>query len=1108
MAEAAKTPELGALGAFMKERMAKQASNDEDGDDVTQVSAEDFLTQTIQQETTKVSKAIEKVTSISQQNNELARVIDNKVDDVLLRSRKIEIAVNRLLQLQRDDSGSGASVAYGSGSDAANDNNSSGGGGGLLSTLLHAYVARGAARGLGKYAGKGYKAAGRGAASVARGVSKIAKSGSSKIARGLAGIAGRTAGRGVLSATGVGAIALGVITAIELGILAYQMSSEDGDEEGKNITPESVDKDEQVYLSKKITFKAESGEIKFKAKNIVFEGRVRGLPRSGKGTAPKTESPDGIDWPEDWPETWRDTPGSKPPAPGSGRDSKVPGGGSYWPKGFDFRQSPGRGGSGGSSGGGSGGSSGGSSGRGRSSSGGSSGTKPADNAPAFRSGSGPISWPEGSPGAERVPPSDPHTFQGEGDVSPVSPSSTQGEGDVSPVSPSSMRPSGPSKGPIIGPNGKSYNPGDTLDPREFYGGNPKDLVTGGGTSFNPGNLKLSNSPWQRENLSKYSVDGKLTQSEQKDEGTNQIMFANPVAGAAGSTRLAMSYYSDGNTTLRKFIGKYSPNHPGAAAAIAKRMGIGIDDDLDLKNPKKMLAFQKALYKQEVGPQTYGAMGGDSMAERGVMEAFKNDYEKAFGEKLPDSVREYFNNRIDAETSSSEVTKIDDVVRQQETQPQIQATPEGEGTPTTKEPFVSRVDEAQGRIARTRRLNIESSLKDKLDFAAEKAGVGIEVGSGGQPSYGPNRVGSDRHDDGKAADFKIFRRDEKGNPVTDRNGNRVYLDRNNPNDRAVWEKVTEAAASAGVKGFGAHDQGYMGSKMAHFDVKREGTWGGNGVRIPGYFSNAIETGRNLGPKEFNEWLERKKDGVSTTKKEDSLIEGLMPTQPKAESNVLGQEPFDYFKLASAENQESETKIIPTVPGENNKVTPRSIESRSPFHHPKLKSIYESMKPSADDQETNVTPEPMDNTKDLEHGTVPEPEKKPDSVTTAIPRSSSRWSGGFKNNLIEGRNREYNLSRPVEDHAISSQMTPQVTPEIIPQTPKPIIPPDPVVQRQRNESGAVSHPTSGAHQPASHVEPLVAGNVTTNHEIYNDDTGPIIPKPNPRVGMNEHMAGEAY
>ncbi len=89
-----------------------------------------------------------------------------------------------------------------------------------------------------------------------------------------------------------------------------------------------------------------------------------------------------------------------------------------------------------------------------------------------------------------------------------------------------------------------------------------------------------------------------------------------------------------------------------------------------------------------------------------------------------------------------------------------------------------------------------------------------------------------------------------------------------------------------------------------------------------------------------------------------------------------------------------------------------------------------------------------------------------------------------------------------------MTPQVTPEIIPQTPKPIIPPDPVVQRQRNESGAVSHPTSGAHQPASHVEPLVAGNVTTNHEIYNDDTGPIIPKPNPRVGMNEHMAGEAY
>ena len=190
------------------------------------------------------------------------------------------------------------------------------------------------------------------------------------------------------------------------------------------------------------------------------------------------------------------------------------------------------------------------------------------------------------------------------------------------------------QGSFVSPRGQQYASGSVLNPSEFYGGDPQQLVTGGGRSFNPGNVKFSGSKWQLENLSRYSVGGTLTQSQQKDEGQNQIMFSNPVAGSAGATRLAMMHYSQGRKTLREFISAYTPSYPGAADNIAKIMGISPNQDLMLNDPKKMIEFQKALYKQEVGPQTYNAMGGDSMAEQGVMLAFKNDYEKVFGGKPP------------------------------------------------------------------------------------------------------------------------------------------------------------------------------------------------------------------------------------------------------------------------------------------------------------------------------------------------------------------------------------------------------------------------------------------------------------------------------------------
>jgi len=98
-----------------------------------------------------------------------------------------------------------------------------------------------------------------------------------------------------------------------------------------------------------------------------------------------------------------------------------------------------------------------------------------------------------------------------------------------------------------------------------------------------------------------------------------------------------------------------------------------------------------------------------------------------------------------------------------------------------------VTEAQGRVAAVRKGALDPQLREALEYAAEASGVGVRVTSGGQRMEGaPGRVGSLRHNQGKAADFDVI------DPKT---GKILALD----DPRRV--KFLEESAAAGAGGTG-------------------------------------------------------------------------------------------------------------------------------------------------------------------------------------------------------------------------------------------------------------------------------------------------------------------
>ena len=142
-----------------------------------------------------------------------------------------------------------------------------------------------------------------------------------------------------------------------------------------------------------------------------------------------------------------------------------------------------------------------------------------------------------------------------------------------------------------------------------------------------------------------------------------------------------------------------------------------------------------------------------------------------------------------------------------------------------------IRENQGRSIRN--LPITAALKHVLTVAGDAAGIdAVEITSGGQPSSGPHRTGSHRHDNGNAADLDLRR-------------NGALLDFTRSADQPIVARFVKAAVASGATGVGA-GVGYMGPTKLHIGFGSEAVWGAGGQRAnaPGWLVGAFEEGLRL------------------------------------------------------------------------------------------------------------------------------------------------------------------------------------------------------------------------------------------------------------------------
>ena len=157
----------------------------------------------------------------------------------------------------------------------------------------------------------------------------------------------------------------------------------------------------------------------------------------------------------------------------------------------------------------------------------------------------------------------------------------------------------------------------------------------------------------------------------------------------------------------------------------------------------------------------------------------------------------------------------------------------------------RVIQAQiGAKGKIRNRPINDDLFNLLSAVGEELDVYIEVGSGGQTSERDPKLknvaggwtGSHRHDEGGAADIKVFKVDE--------DGNKHYLNFTDPTDQKVWSDVVRLTKAGGATGFGA-GTGYMGNETVHVGYGKEAVWNPSGP-VPDWLTSAVKAGKATPP----------------------------------------------------------------------------------------------------------------------------------------------------------------------------------------------------------------------------------------------------------------------
>jgi hypothetical protein len=93
-------------------------------------------------------------------------------------------------------------------------------------------------------------------------------------------------------------------------------------------------------------------------------------------------------------------------------------------------------------------------------------------------------------------------------------------------------------------------------------------------------------------------------SKNTDQGDPQAVYPSYGAGVGAARDLALRKYSGGMTTAASIIADaergWTPGNMEAAKHVADSMGVGVNDDLNLRDPAAMRSFQRALLRQEQG----------------------------------------------------------------------------------------------------------------------------------------------------------------------------------------------------------------------------------------------------------------------------------------------------------------------------------------------------------------------------------------------------------------------------------------------------------------------------------------------------------------------------
>jgi hypothetical protein len=116
-------------------------------------------------------------------------------------------------------------------------------------------------------------------------------------------------------------------------------------------------------------------------------------------------------------------------------------------------------------------------------------------------------------------------------------------------------------------------------------------------NFNFGNLKYG-----MGSANKY--EGVVGPSQGRDDGDQQIVFKSMEHGIKAAEKLALDKAGQGKNTIAKLVaerGGWTPGNMIAARNIAKSMGVGVHDEVDMTNADTRTNFLKALGKQEQLP---------------------------------------------------------------------------------------------------------------------------------------------------------------------------------------------------------------------------------------------------------------------------------------------------------------------------------------------------------------------------------------------------------------------------------------------------------------------------------------------------------------------------